>query len=49
MEWRNGFWMSTALNVTSEGVLEPFEIFPGVIVSVDRYDHTEAQLRFRTD
>ena len=49
MEWRNGFWMSTALNVTSEGVLEPFEIFPGVIVPVDRYDHTEAQLRFRTD
>ena len=49
MEWRNGFWMSTALNVTSEGVLEPFEIFPGIIVPVDRYDHTEAQLRFRTD
>jgi hypothetical protein len=30
-------------------VLEPFEIFPGAIVPVDRYDHTEAQLRFRTD
>ena len=49
MEWRNGFWMSTALNVTTEGVLEPFEIFPGVIVPVDRYDHAEAQLRVRTD
>ena len=49
MEWRNGLWMSTALNVTIEGVLEPFEISPGVIVPVDRYDHAEAQLRFRTD
>ena len=24
MEWRNGFWASTALNLTREGVLEPF-------------------------
>ena len=49
MEWRNGFWASTALNLTREGVLEPFEVFPGVVVPADRYDHAEAQLRFRTD
>ena len=49
MEWRNGFWASTALNLTTEGVLEPFEIFPGVVVPAARYDHAEAQLRFRTD
>ena len=49
MEWRNGFWVSTAVNLTAEGVLEPFEIFPDVVIPVDRYDHTEAQLRFRTD
>jgi len=49
MEWRNGFWVSTAVNLTTEGVLEPFEIFPDVVIPVDRYDHTEAQLRFRTD
>ena len=49
MEWRNGFWVSTALNLTTEGVLEPFEIFPDVVVPADRYDHAEAQLRFRTD
>ena len=30
-------------------MLEPFEIVPGVMVPVGRYDHTEAQLRFRTD
>ena len=49
MEWRNGFWASAALNLTTEGVLEPFEIFPEVVVPADRYDHAEAQLRFRTD
>ena len=49
MEWRNGFWASTALNLTTEGVFEPFEIFPGVVVPAERYDHAEAQLRFRTD
>ena len=49
MEWRNAFWLSTALNLTTEGVLEPFEISPGVIVPVDNYDHTETQLRFRTN
>ena len=49
MEWRNGFWASAALNLTTEGVLEPFDVFPGVVVPADRYDHAEAQLRFRTD
>ena len=49
MEWRNGFWASTALNLTTEGVLGPFEIYPDVWVPADRYDHAEAQLRFRTD
>ena len=49
MEWRNGFWASAALNLTTEGVLEPFEIFPDVVIPADRYDHAEAQLRFRTD
>ena len=49
MEWRNGFWASMALNLTTEGVFEPFQIFPGVVVPADRYDHAEAQLRFRTD
>ena len=49
MEWRNGFWLSTALNLTTEGVLEPFAIFPGVIIPVGRYEHAEAQLRVRTN
>ena len=49
MEWRNGSRLSTAVNMTKEGVLEPFEIFPGVEVPVDTYGHTEAQLRFNTN
>ena len=38
IEWRNGYQVSTGVNLTKEGVLEPFEIFPGVTVPVDTYD-----------
>ena len=37
MEWRNGFWASTALNLTTEGVLDPFAIYPDVLVPADRF------------
>ena len=43
-EWRNGYEIHTGMNLTKEGVLEPFQIFPGVIVPVRTYDHAEAQL-----
>ena len=49
IEWRNGYQVSTGVNLTKEGVLEPFEIFPGVTVPVDTYDHTEAVMRFNTN
>ena len=49
IEWRNGYQVSTGVNLTKEGVLEPFEIFPGVIVPVDTYDHAEAIMRFNTN
>ncbi len=49
IEWRNGARLATAFNMTKEGVLEPFEIFPGVDVPVDNYAHHEAQLRFNTN
>lgn len=39
----------TGMNLTREGVLRPFEIFPGVIVPAGTYDHTEAQLVFQTN
>jgi hypothetical protein len=33
----------TGMNITSEGVFLPFEIYPGVIVPAGKYDHTEGQ------
>ena len=49
IEWRNGTQMSTAWNVTKEGVLNPFEIYPGIDVPVDTYRHSEGQFIFNTN
>ncbi len=49
IEWRNGYEIHTGVNVTREGVFEPFEIFPGVWVPVGRYDHSEAQIAGNTN
>jgi hypothetical protein len=43
-EWRSGWELHTGINFTTEGVLEPFEIYPGVFVPPGTYDHTEAQI-----
>src|SRR6185503_11638358 len=34
----------TGMNLTSEGVFLPFEIYPGVVVPAGKYDHSEGQL-----
>ena len=49
IEWRNGHRLSTGVNITREGVLEPFEIYPGVDIPIGRYDHTEGIFRFYTN
>ena len=49
LEWRNGYEIHTGVNITREGVFEPFEIFPGVVVPRGRYDHKEAQLAGNTN
>ena len=49
IEWRNGYEIHTGVNVTREGVFQPFEIFPGVWVPPGRYDHQEAQLAGNTN
>ena len=49
IDWRNGARLATAVNVTKEGGLEPFEISPGVVVPIDTYAHTEGQVRFNTN
>ena len=47
--WRSGFEIHTGINITTEGVVEDFEIFEDVIVPADTYNHAEAQLVFRTN
>ncbi len=49
VEWRNGTQLSTAWNVTKEGVLHPFEIYPGIDVPVATYRHSEGQFIFNTN
>ena len=48
-EWRNGYEVHTGMNLTREGVFEPFEIFPGVIIPPGTYDHKEAQIAGNTN
>ena len=42
--FRAGHEFHTGMNLTREGVIAPFEIFPGVSVPVGTYEHSEAQL-----
>jgi len=48
-EWRNGAEVDTGVNFTREGVIDPFEISPGVIVPAGSYDNTEALIVVRTN
>ena len=43
-QFRAGHEFHTGMNLTREGVTTPFEIYPGVIVPVGNYEHSEAQL-----
>jgi hypothetical protein len=43
-QFRAGHEFHTGMNLVHEGVTEPFEIFPGVIVPTGIYDHREAQI-----
>jgi hypothetical protein len=44
LEWKSGWEAHTGINFTREGVLQPFEIYPGVVVPPGTYDHREAML-----
>jgi hypothetical protein len=48
-EWKNGIELHTGFNITSEGVVEDFEIAEGVIVPAGTYDHAESQIVFFTN
>jgi hypothetical protein len=43
-ELKNSWEFHTGMNVTREGVVTPFEIYPGVLVAPGAYEHAEAQL-----
>ena len=47
--WRNELEIHTGINITTEGVVEPFDISQGVIVDAGTYQHAEAQIIFRTN
>jgi len=47
--FKNGMEIHTGINFTTEGLLEPFEIYEGVIVESGTYDHAEGQLVFFTN
>jgi hypothetical protein len=48
-QFRNGAQIDTGGNLTYEGVKEPFEIVPGVIIPAGVYDHGHGQLVFHTN
>ncbi len=50
-EWKSGIELHTGVNVTTEGVIEPFDISRGknIIVQPGSYDHAESQIVFFTN
>ncbi|MBI3983268.1 MAG: hypothetical protein HY337_10160, partial [Gemmatimonadetes bacterium] len=49
VQFANGAFVSPAMNITREGLKEPFDIAPGITVAADTYDHLEAAWRFNTN
>jgi hypothetical protein len=48
-ELKNSWEFHTGMNVTREGVVRAFDIYPGVRVLPGTYDHAEAQLVLQTN
>ena len=48
-EWKNGTEIHTGVNLTTEGVVEDFEISDSIFVRSGAYEHAEAQLVFITN
>ena len=48
-ELKTGWEFGTGMNLTYEGVVSPFEIYPGVVVPPGTYEHAEAQLTLQSD
>ena len=48
-QFRNSYEVHTGMNLTEEGVREPFEIYPDIFVPPGSYEHAEAQLVLMTN
>ena len=48
-EFRNGYEVHTAIDLTREGVKEAFDIVDGVTIQPGTYEHSEVQLVFHTN
>jgi hypothetical protein len=48
-DWENGNFISVALNGTWDGLRQPFEVYPGVIVPAGEHGGLRATSRFNTD
>jgi hypothetical protein len=48
-DWENGNFFSVALNGSWEGVSEPFEVYPGVVVPVGNHGGLNAGIRLNSD
>ena len=49
VDFESGWFFSPAVNLTTEGLKEPFEISEGVIVPPGSYKHAEIDWRFSSD
>lgn len=49
IRWKSGSSLSTAVNLTHEGVTSPFEIVDGIVVAEGEYDHEELGIFSGTD
>lgn len=48
-EFKSGMEIHTGVNFTTEGVIEPFEIYENIFVEPGTYKHQEAQIIFFTN
>ena len=48
-DWENGQFVTVALNGTWDGLREPFEVYPGIIVPAGEHGGPRATIRYNSD